>query len=523
MPARRTLLFLLLIVLTGFVIRLGYLLEVTSQPGYRWADPDSYERKARELAGGDDGWRWSFDAVRHTVDGRDYSLPPLYPALLSAFALLPGFPRNAQVGQVLLSSLSIVLVFFLARSVHSKRAGLLAAAIYALWLPNIIAVWSTMQETLYVPLVLLAFALLVRAIEGDFGLTASYSAGLAFGLAALTRSIPLYFMPLAALFSWRPKKIVGLALGFATFTVPYSVALSYHLGEVTFIENHGGIRVVERYGGYDEGEPPGTLETGFIVARALVSSPGEILSDWWSTTRAVLHVNGGRLLQIYLGAQTKIGARVSKLASIVLADSTFIVSLLLAPLGLALCRRPRLAWVLAGWIGLNLALTMVSGFGGARLRAPFEPLLVVLAAVVIAGDYRVGRRFELPLALFVSLALAAIVLPQIPSSLRARGDYGVYWPLDALPKRAPMVGEAGFNVLAVADSVEFVMRPRNATGQTRIEVSLEGEVMEPVVVRNREHRFRYAWPSFGLVYVELVARDVLTGQPVRALVIVPAR
>ena len=141
----------------------------------------------------------------------------------------------------------------------------------------------------------------------------------------------------------------------------------------------------------------------------------------------------------------------------------------------------------------------------------------------MAGDYRVGRRFELPVALLLSLVLGAIVLPQIPSSLRARGDYGVYWPLDALPKRAPMVGEAGFNVLAVRDSVEFVVRPRNATGQTRIEVSLEGEVMEPVVVRDREHRFRYAWPSFGLVYVELGARDVVTGEPVRALVIVPAR
>jgi hypothetical protein len=496
---------------------------VTSQPGYRWVDPDSYERKARDLARGDDGWQWSFDAVRHTVDGRDYALPPLYPTFLSAFAVFPGFPRSAQVGQVLLSSLSIVLVFFMARSLHSERAGVLAAVIYALWLPNVIAVWSTMQEALYVPLVLLAFVLLVRAIQRDAGFVASFGAGLGFGLAALTRSMPLYFVPVGAIFARKPRRIAGLLLGFVTLTLPYSVVLSRHLGEMTFIENHGGIRIVERYGGHDGEEPPGALETGRIVARALVSSPGNILSDWWRTTRAVLHVNGGRLLQIYLGAATKLGARLSKLAANILGDATFVVSLLLAPFGVALCRRPWVAWLFVAWIGLNLVLTMVSGFGGARLRAPFEPHLVALAAVVMTLDYRDHRPSRLICAALPSFVLALIVVPQISSSLRAKGDYGVYWPLDAPPKRAPMFGEAGFNVLAKEHSVEFLLRPRNATGETRVRVSLEGNVMEEVIVRRQEHRFQYRWPTFGLVYVEVEAKDVVTEEPVRALVIVPAR
>ena len=47
-----------------------------------------------------------------------------------------------------MSTATIALLFFLGRQLHSERAGLIAAAIYAAWLPNIIAVWSTMQEAI---------------------------------------------------------------------------------------------------------------------------------------------------------------------------------------------------------------------------------------------------------------------------------------------------------------------------------------------------------------------------------------
>ena len=99
----------------------------------------------------------------------------MYSVFLSIFALFPGFPLTAQIAQVALSIASIVLVFALGRRLHSPASGLIAAAAYAVWVPNIFNVWSTSQETLYVPLILGAFLLLARALD-DPGTLAGLSA-----------------------------------------------------------------------------------------------------------------------------------------------------------------------------------------------------------------------------------------------------------------------------------------------------------------------------------------------------------
>jgi hypothetical protein len=211
---KSTVFWLIGILLVGFALRTTYLLWVTSNPEFKWIDPDGYMREARILAGGGEGWRWTFDAVTHSVEGRDYALPPLYQIFLSLFALFPFFPFSAQFGQVLLATFSIAMVFELGRQIHSDRAGLIAAAVYALWLPNIIAVWSTMQETLYIPLMLLAFVLFTRAVIANAGQLAFGFSGVTFGLAALTRSMPAYFMIPAGL----PSELL---LDRATIRKPY--------------------------------------------------------------------------------------------------------------------------------------------------------------------------------------------------------------------------------------------------------------------------------------------------------------
>jgi 4-amino-4-deoxy-L-arabinose transferase-like glycosyltransferase len=528
--SRRSTLALTLIVLFGFGVRIAYLIHATSQPRYEWVDPDHYKLKGARLAGDGDGWRWSFDAVRHSsYDQRFYVLPPAYPVFLSLFALFPGYPFTAQVGQVVLSTVSILLLFFLGRQLHSERAGLIAAAIYAAWLPNVIAVWSTMQEALYVPLVLAAFVLLLRAVaERDSAAPWGYgAAGAAFGLATLTRSMPMYALPvLAALVVWRERRralapVAALFAGFLLLTIPYSAALSHHLGRATFVENHGSIFIIERYGGLEGDEPASLVQTATILVGGFVDAPRATLHDWWRTTRSVLHVNGGRLLQIYLGAATETGALVAKIAAHLFGDVAFVACLVLAPIGLVLCRRPYPAAFVLVWIVVNVGLVALSGFGGPRLRAPIEPHLIALAAVVLAGGFRVLHAARLAAAALVSGILATIVVPQLPASFAAEADYGVHWPLKIPPKRSAMTGTAGFNVLAVEGVVRFHVRPRNPSGKTEVEVRLEGELSERVRITEREHRFELAAPSPGLVHVELVARDPRTGEPVPLFVIVP--
>jgi hypothetical protein len=151
------------------------------------------------------------------------------------------------------------LVYESGRLAHSVKAGLAAAAIYALWFPNAIATWFY-QETLYVPLLLLAFVLYLRARR-----PAGFAfAGGAFGLAALTRSMPLYFVPfLVAVHLFRTRgeggrAALALVVGFAAAVVPYSAALSTHIGELTAIENHGGILLLVHARGTG-GHPPAAL------------------------------------------------------------------------------------------------------------------------------------------------------------------------------------------------------------------------------------------------------------------------
>jgi hypothetical protein len=119
-----------------------------------------------------------------------------------------------------------------------------------------------------------------------------------------------------------------------------------------------------------------------------------------------------------------------------------------------------------------------------------------------------------------ALLFASAVLPQVGSSFHARGDYGVYWPVDPVPKRSAMTGRAGFNVLALDGFVEYWVRPRNEGSATVLTVSLEGEPVERIAT-DSEHRFRHPWPRVELVRVELEAFDESTGAPVRALVVVP--
>jgi 4-amino-4-deoxy-L-arabinose transferase-like glycosyltransferase len=518
---RRALVSIGAIAASGLAVRLLYLVHVTSAPGFVWDDPDSYSRNAEWLARS--GSFWDFRVVEHGVAGRQYVLPPLYPFFLSLFARFPGYPFTAQLAQVLLSSMSIVLVYLLGREVHSHRAGLVAAGISALALPGILSVWSTMQEALYLPLVLLAFVLLLHAMRRERPLVLFALSGAAFGLAALTRSMPLYYVPVAAALLIGLRRFRGtlsLVAGFLALTLPYSVALSLHLGAPTFLENHGGIRVAEEHG-IETGDPPGAIETAATLIDAFVASPGAAVRGYLATAKSILHVNGGRLLTIYLNAETKVGSLLWKAAAHGLADLPLVLSLFLAPFGIALCRSKSSGAFLGLWILVNFGLTTLSGFGGPRLRAPFEPHLLVLAAVVVAGEYGRARSAVLAGAAGLSVLAALAVAPQLPSSFRARGDYGVHWPLDPVPKRSAMSGHAGFNVLALDGALEYWVRPRNE-GSTVLAVSLHSDPVERVTV-DSEHRFRHPWAELELVYVELEARDEATGDPVRALVVVPGR
>ena len=147
--------------------------------------------------------------------------------------------------------------------------------------------------------------------------------------------------------------------------------------------------------------------------------------------------------------------------------------------------------------------------------------MVALASVVAAGGWRAVSPALASCAAAVSLALASMVLPQVPGSLRARADYGVHWPLRPPPKRSAMSGEAGFNLLPSDGTLRFIVRPRGPEGRTDVTVSIDGAIVDRARLHRREHHFEIATDQPGLIHVELSATNVRSGEPAPLFVVVP--
>jgi len=522
LASRKDLVTLGVILLAALALRLAYLLPLVLDRGYDWPDPDHYLMGARILT--QDGWDWTFRAVRYEWANRYFYLPPLYPVFLSVFSVFPDMAVAAQLGQLVLGVATVGLAYEMGRLVHSVRTGLVAASIQAVWLPGVISVWFY-QEALYIPLLLLAFVLLLRAGSSTaFGL-----AGAAFGLAALTRSMPLYFLPLllaARFITTRGKGLrdsLAIGLGFAAVVLPYSVALSMHLGEITVIENHAGIILLAEDPQAEEGASVrATLNSLFRSSGGGFSG---FLSDLHGSVRSVLHVNGGRVLQTYIVARNEAFAVLWKLAVHVFSDFLFVASLLLAPFGLALARRKDASLLSAIWIVLNLSLVALGGFGGARLRGPFEPHLIVFASVAAVSGFRGLRPRQLVLAGAASLAAAALLVPQVPRSLSAWPDYGIRWQHRPKGWRTLVRGSAGFNVRVRTGFVPLEVRARRGEGETAdtvVEVRLgRRPVGREVLALGEVRRLEYPWPKKTIAFVEIHASSETSGEPRELLIVTP--
>lgn len=514
MIERRHYLSLAAILLIAAALRGGYLHYAMQSPDYTWGDPDGYIEQAHRLTEGG-RWHWTFDAVTYRINQRRHALPPGFSVFLSFFLLFPGFPLTAQIAFIALSLCSIALLFDLGRLVHSPRAGLIAAGAGALAVHNIIGVWSTSQEGLYLPLLLLAFDFLARAMIAGATTWRFALAGVTFGLATLVRSMPLFFaVPLAVvLILLAPNRRRGtqcaaaLLAGFLLPTVPYSIALSRHFGAVTVIDTHGSIHQAVAPGA----SAPSITETATAIWRSVEAAPGTFVMQCLDRARSLLHINGGRILQIYVVADSYASAIAWKTAVHLGTDGLLLLAATLAPLGAALCHRPRVAVVWLLWAAVNLGIASVGGFSGARLRAPFEPFLIVLGAVTVSGGWRIAPRWiaaALPLTAIAALA----VVPQVPRSLAGWPDYGVEWPSIWIRNRGSLTERAGVNVPAFNALAEFAVTSASTTPVT-VHIRGNGVTLDSHTFAPREtHQFRVWWPARALAFLRIESEPASPGE-----------
>jgi hypothetical protein len=509
-PSWRTVVLTSLLVLLAFVLRYAYLRMVMVEPGFGWSDPDHYMASGAGLIGRN-GFRWHFAAVHYPWGGRLYVLPPLYPFLLGLVAWFPGYPLSAAIGQIALNSLAIVVIVALGARVHSTRAGLVAGLLYAVLGGGIVGTRFFMQEALYVPLVIVMFYALVRAYDGPRTPRGFFIAGLAMGLATLCRSMPTYYVAgllvvhvvlsrgrLAAL-----REAGALLGGFATLTIPYSIGLSIHLGELTFVENHGGILVAHRFGAGSD-RPPGLSVVIVTLLSEIVRNPIAFAADAYDKARSVFHVSGGRWLEQTVNAPTAGVALAWKVFAHATIDAPLVLCVLLAAPGLLVLRHRVAALLFAGWIVLNVGLVAITGFGGARMRSPFEPHLMLLAGAVLAGGWRPVSRTGVAAALAVSVVAGYAVIPQLPRSLSARGNYGVQWGPVSPPHVATIRGQGGFNALLRPAGVLSLQFHSLGSAPESLRVKVRGAAVADVQVPPGGTRdLRVTQPGLTLAFVEI--------------------
>lgn len=162
----------------------------------------------------------------------DSMRPPAFPFFVSLVLTLSGGSLNAvRVAQVPISLIVVAVVFDLVRRRYGVRAAFLSGLLCAVH-PTLIQythfLWA---EGLFTSLLLVFFWLLMRFDESRRG-SWLIAAGVVAGLAALTREMVLYFLPLVVLWLWlgaradwrtRARQLALLVAPMALLVLPWTV------------------------------------------------------------------------------------------------------------------------------------------------------------------------------------------------------------------------------------------------------------------------------------------------------------
>lgn len=166
--------------------------------------------------------------------------PPGYPLFI---ALLGNNIFLIELAQVFLSTLTVLLVFFIGRMWFGAAAGKLAALLMAFDLPSIASCGLLMSETLFVFLLVLGFWMFFRGLNpGKPRYLVILLSGVTFGLAALTRPVALFaWLPFAGALvlkrRFRPALI--FIAGFALLIGGWVGRNYYHYRRLAFSSNGG--------------------------------------------------------------------------------------------------------------------------------------------------------------------------------------------------------------------------------------------------------------------------------------------
>jgi 4-amino-4-deoxy-L-arabinose transferase-like glycosyltransferase len=324
--------------------------------------------------------------------------PPLYTFVIAAVTKLgiTGDEAQRSLG-CLFGAATIALVGLVGRRVAGDAAGLIAAALAAVYPLLIAADGALMSETLYGPLIALALLAAYR-LRDEPGARRAAVLGVVIGLAALTRPEALLLLPLLALPRWRWFAVACVAA--AILVLPWTVRNWSAFDRPVLISTNDGTTLAgancpTTYHGRDLG----SFDSGCIAPVRFPSNEARQAADYRSDAASYAGDHAGRVplvvavrvLRVWglyqptrLAYDAQNRSRTVEQAGVVF--SFFLI--VLAVVGvLGLRRRGEPTAILLAPI-LLVTITCALTYGGIRLRHAGEIPLVVLAAV---GAYAHAR------------------------------------------------------------------------------------------------------------------------------------
>ena len=165
---------------------------------------------------------------------------PAFLALLGPDEHATSTPGAVKAVQSLLGAVAVLLIALLARDAAGERAGNVAAWLAALYPPFVWIPAYALSEALYLPLILGCVLLLSRADTA----VRLIAAGALCGVAILVRPGTLVFVPLAAAWLLRRRKLadaLAFALAAGLVVLPWTVRNVRTHGTLVLVASEGGV------------------------------------------------------------------------------------------------------------------------------------------------------------------------------------------------------------------------------------------------------------------------------------------